>query len=70
MFHDILSMPQNGVRSAVLLPSTFEAQVKIWEKEIDNLGEDGLAQLETDKMDAAKKKKAVLKALQQLEEED
>jgi hypothetical protein len=70
VFEDVPTVPQKGVRSAAHLQSSFNTQVKSLEEEIDTIGQDGLAQLERQKVKAAKKKKAVLKALRELEEDD
>jgi hypothetical protein len=70
VFQDISPEPRKNIHSAAQLHSAFNAQVKILEEEINNIGEDGLVQLEKQKVKAATKKKAVLRALRQLEEED
>jgi hypothetical protein len=64
---EIQPVPHAGVNSAAQVHSTFDAQIKVFGREIEMLGGDLLAQLEVAKMKAVRKKRAVLEALTRLE---
>jgi hypothetical protein len=67
---DVVSVPRNGIMSTTQLPPAFEDWIKVLGENIEVLGEVELQQLEKEKARKAKKKNALVKALQRLEDED